>query len=135
MEGSRMADEKHYDYHGNIKEYDLREDEVGYNRPDMRADYKEETAAEIAAPATLRRDADYDRHEDKDETVDDGRRMGYLAIVLSVISLFIFPVILGAAGIIVGFIARRRGAEGLGGWAIGIGIVSLILGIFILPFF
>jgi hypothetical protein len=112
-----MADEKHYDYHGNIKEYDLREDEVGYNRPDMR------------------RDADYDRHEDKDETVDDGRRMGYLAIVLSVISLFIFPVILGAAGIIVGFIARRRGAEGLGGWAIGIGIVSLILGIFILPFF
>jgi uncharacterized membrane protein HdeD (DUF308 family) len=61
--------------------------------------------------------------------------MGYLAIVLSVISLFIFPVILGASGIIVGFIARRRGAEALGGWAIGIGIVSLILGIFILPFF
>ncbi|WP_224768229.1 MULTISPECIES: DUF308 domain-containing protein [Bacillaceae] len=130
-----MADEKDYDYHGNIKDYDLREDKVGYNRPDVSEDYKEETAAEIAAPATLRRDADYDRDEEKSDTAADGRRMGYLAIVLSVISLFVFPVILGAAGIIVGFIARRRGAEALGGWAIGIGIVSLILGIFILPFF
>ncbi|WP_224773253.1 DUF308 domain-containing protein [Metabacillus idriensis] len=130
-----MADEKDYDYHGNIKDYDLREDKVGYNRPDVSEDYKEETAAEIAAPATLRRDADYDRDEEKSDTAADGRRMGYLAIVLSVISLFVFPVILGAAGIIVGFIARRRGAEALGVWAIGIGIVSLILGIFILPFF
>lgn len=130
-----MADEKDYDYHGNIKDYDLREDKVGYNRPDVSEDYNEETAAEIAAPATLRRDADYDRDEEKSDTAADGRRMGYLAIVLSVISLFVFPVILGAAGIIVGFIARRRGAEALGGWAIGIGIVSLILGIFILPFF
>ncbi|PLR68443.1 DUF308 domain-containing protein [Bacillus sp. PAMC26568] len=118
-----------------MKDYDLREDKVGYNRPDVSEDYKEETAAEIAAPATLRRDADYDRDEEKSDTAADGRRMGYLAIVLSVISLFVFPVILGAAGIIVGFIARRRGAEALGGWAIGIGIVSLILGIFILPFF
>ncbi len=104
MEGFWMADEKHYDYHGNIKDYDLREDEVGYNRPDMRDDYKEETAAEIAAPATMRRDADYERDEENRDTDVDGRRMGYLAIVLSVISLFIFPVILGSAGIIVGFI-------------------------------
>ncbi|KEZ51035.1 DUF308 domain-containing protein [Metabacillus indicus] len=129
-----MADEKHYDYHGNIKEYDLRDDEVGYSR-DFRDDYREETAAELAAPATLRREADYDRRDEEEGVRTDGRRMGYLAIVLSVISLFVFPVILGAAGIIVGFVARRRGAEALGGWAIGIGIVSLILGIFILPFF
>lgn len=130
-----MADEKHYDYHGNIKDYDLREDKAGYNRPGLGEDYKEETAAEIAAPAALRRDADYDRDDENRDTAVDGRRMGYLAIVLSVISLFVFPVILGASGIIVGFVARRRGAEALGGWAIGIGIVSLILGIFILPFF
>jgi uncharacterized membrane protein HdeD (DUF308 family) len=49
--------------------------------------------------------------------------------------LFILPVILGAAGVIVGFIARRRGANALGAWAIGIGIVSIVLGIFITPFF
>ena len=41
----------------------------------------------------------------------------------------------GAAGIIIGFIARRRGATGLGAWAIGIGAVSIIVGIFILQFF
>ena len=44
------------------------------------------------------------------------------------------PVLLGACGIIVGYIARRRGAGALGGWAMGIGIVSLVLGIFITPF-
>ena len=55
--------------------------------------------------------------------------------MLSIISLFVLPVLLGAAGIIVGYIARRRGAQGLGAWAMGIGVVSLVLGIFIIPFF
>jgi hypothetical protein len=36
---------------------------------------------------------------------------------------------------VLGFVARRRGAEGLGAWAIGIGAISIILGMFILPFF
>ena len=45
------------------------------------------------------------------------------------------PVLLGIAGIIVGYIARRQGAAGLGAWAMGIGAVSLVLGIFITPFF
>jgi hypothetical protein len=98
-------------------------------------DYKTESAAEIAAPVTTGRDyAAVDRDADRDNTVG-GRGMGYLALALSIISLFILPVILGAAGVIVGFIARRRGATTLGAWAIGIGIVSIILGIFITPFF
>ncbi|MBO1512297.1 hypothetical protein I7822_11525 [Metabacillus sp. BG109] len=102
----------------------------------MEDDFKEETAAEIAAPVNLRRDyAVVDREADRDEVVGEGRGMGYLALALSIISLFILPVILGAAGIIVGFIARRRGANALGAWAIGIGAISIILGIFIMPFF
>jgi hypothetical protein len=55
--------------------------------------------------------------------------------VLSILSLFFLPIILGAAGIILGFIARRKGALTLGAWAIGIGVVSIIVGTFILPFF
>lgn len=99
-------------------------------------DFQEETAAEIAAPVNLRRNyAVVDREADRDEVVGEGRGMGYLALALSIISLFILPVILGAAGIIVGFIARRRGAKALGAWAIGIGAISIILGIFIMPFF
>jgi hypothetical protein len=101
---------------------------------EIESDFETETAAEIAAPVNLRRDhAGVGR--DDDEVVSGGKGTGFLALALSIISLFMLPVILGAAGIIVGFIARRRGANGLGAWAIGIGIVSLILGIFITPFF
>ncbi|WP_299087867.1 DUF308 domain-containing protein [uncultured Metabacillus sp.] len=99
-------------------------------------DYQTEAAAEIAAPVNVDRDyAADERVDDRNEVVGEGRGMGYLALALSIISLFILPVILGAAGIIVGFIARRRGANALGAWAIGIGAVSLVLGIFITPFF
>ncbi|THE15451.1 DUF308 domain-containing protein [Bacillus timonensis] len=96
--------------------------------------YNEETAAEVAAPinyGTTRREVDRDHTEDR----AGGAGLGWLALALSIISLFVMPVLLGAAGIIIGFIARRRGATGLGAWAIGIGAVSIIVGIFILPFF
>ncbi|CAN2248357.1 conserved hypothetical protein expressed in germinating spores [Bacillus subtilis] len=97
----------------------------------------EETAAEIAEPyrATDRsNDRDNDR-SDGNVNEGEGRGIGYIALALSIISLFVLPVLLGAAGIIVGYIARRRGAQGLGAWAMGIGVVSLVLGIFIIPFF
>lgn len=61
--------------------------------------------------------------------------MGTLAIALSILSLFVLPILFGAAGIVLGFVARSRGAAGLGAWAIGIGALSIIVGIFVLPFF
>ncbi|MBM7604714.1 hypothetical protein JOC75_002717 [Metabacillus crassostreae] len=101
---------------------------------EIETDYETESAAEIAAPINMRNEY-ADVNTEADEVAGEGRGMGFLALALSIISLFILPVILGAAGIIVGFIARRRGATGTGAWAIGIGAVSIILGIFITPFF
>lgn len=98
------------------------------------SDYTEETAAEVAPPLGT----NYNREavgETDNDTVTGGTGMGWLALALSIISLFVMPVLMGAAGIIIGFIARRRGATGLGAWAIGIGAISIIVGIFILPFF
>ncbi|MCD8503391.1 MAG: hypothetical protein LRY71_19215 [Bacillaceae bacterium] len=98
-------------------------------------DHREETAAEVAPGSGafgrpfVRGDAEID------EEVNEGSGVGAFAIVLSIISLFFLPVILGAAGIIVGFIARRNGANALGNWAIGIGAVSIILTLFFSPFF
>jgi hypothetical protein len=89
-------------------------------------DFMEETAGEIAEPVR--------RYDERDEEAN-GAGLGWLALALSIISLFIWPVLLGAAGIIVGFIARRRGAETLGAWAIGIGIVAIIVRLFIMPFY
>lgn len=94
------------------------------------ADFSEETAAEVAPD--LGRPGTFDRPTEEGTS---GRVMGAIALALSILSLFYSPVLLGAAGIIVGFIARRRGANGLGNWAMGIGVVSLIIGLFIAPFF
>lgn len=98
--------------------------------------HREETAAEIAAPVALgniRTNDDADgRTEGKAQA---GTGVGFLALALSIISLFVMPILFGAAGIVLGFIARARGAGTLGAWAIGVGIVSIIIGIFVIPFF
>ncbi|AST06763.1 hypothetical protein AF2641_07775 [Anoxybacillus flavithermus] len=91
--------------------------------PNIERDFMEETAGEIAEPIRFS-----DREVKRGE---NGRGVGWLALALSVVSLFLMPVIMGAAGIIFGFIARRRGAETLGAWAIGIGAVSIILSFFV----
>lgn len=69
---------------------------------------------------------------DMDNDVHAG--FGWLAVILSIVSFFVMPVILGVAGIIVGFIARRRGAETLGMTAIIAGALSVLLTLFFAPF-
>lgn len=104
---------------------------IGEDIPNDPSDYREETAAEIAAPVPVRRRG-YDDLRGRSEGATSA---GYVALALSILSLFVWPILFGAAGIVLGIFARRGGAEGLGAWAIGIGAVSIIIGIFILPFF
>lgn len=110
--------------------------EIGASVPIRSSQYKEETAAEIAAPVpvTLRKNQN-DTQQKAGAGAKAGTGMGVLALALSILSLFVMPILFGAAGIVLGFVARRRGAEGLGAWAIGIGAISIVVGIFILPFF
>ncbi|MEK4222995.1 DUF4190 domain-containing protein [Bacillus sp. FSL W8-0116] len=99
-------------------------------------DHKEETAAEIAAPVIDDREDHTVRERERDgDEENSGSYIGIAALVLSIISLFTMPILFGVAGIIVGFMARRRGAESLGIWAIGIGAVAVVMGLFVLPFF
>lgn len=113
-------------YHDYIKVNNNPEAEVVQNK------YNEETAAELTTPMALGSDFERDTAE---ETNASGKILGYSALALSILSLFIVPVLFGAAGIVLGFVARRRGTDALGTWAIGIGAVSIIVGIFVLPFF
>jgi len=95
--------------------------------PDASRD--EEFATEITA--------DDDREsgrQDEAEAFQTNSVMGWIALILSIASYFMMPVILGGAGIILGFIARNRGANTLGNTAIVAGIVSIIITLFILPF-
>ena len=93
-------------------------------------DYQEETAAEIAQPMSYNRQRVRDNHDSRAA----GGGMGLAALALSNLSLIVFPVFFGITGIVLGFIARNRGATS-GTWAVAIGVISLFLGMFILPFF
>ncbi|QHC04790.1 DUF4190 domain-containing protein [Anoxybacillus sp. PDR2] len=116
-----MADDQNRSYDNESYVRSIRE-------TDSEPDFMEETSSEIAEPIRH-----YDRSDEREGA--GGAGFGWTALVLSLLSLFMMPIILGAAGIIVGFIARRRGARTLGAWAIGIGIVSIIVKLFILPFY
>lgn len=98
--------------------------------------YREETAAEIAAPVTLTRERGQSVSGEEQETKASAGIMGMSALAISILSLFVLPVILGITGVVLGFVARRRGgAKGLANWAIGIGAISIIIGMFVLPFY
>jgi hypothetical protein len=99
-------------------------------------DYFEETAAELAIPRGNRRSLRTANDAGRpSERTASGSIIGLSALAFSILSLFIYPILFGAAGIVLGFVARRREAKSLGAWAIGIGALSLIVGIFIVPFF
>ncbi|GGJ47855.1 hypothetical protein [Virgibacillus salexigens] len=91
--------------------------------PDSSRD--EEFAAEMTA----------DNYEPDVAGDDDvNTTFGWIGIALSVISFFIWPVIFGAAGIILGFMSRSRGADTLGNIAIAAGAISILITLFVLPF-
>jgi hypothetical protein len=103
----------------------------GYDDGEKARSFDEEYAAEAAVDPRLVR-----RRDVKDDDVDTagGTGMGWLALALSIIGLFFLPYVMGIAGIIVGFVARRQGARALGAWAIGIGIAVIILRLVASPF-
>ncbi|WP_018661488.1 hypothetical protein [Heyndrickxia acidiproducens] len=93
-------------------------------------DYREETGAELSAPVR----GSNDRQQEDNER---GTSMfyGWASLILAVFSLYFLPVVFGLAAILLGLAARRKNAAALGVWGIGIGAVSLILGLFVYPFF
>ncbi|WP_404453031.1 hypothetical protein LG329_02640 [Virgibacillus necropolis] len=90
----------------------------------------EETAQELTAD-------DFDNRAEKDDS-DVGSQVnsavGWVALIVSIASFFFMPIILGGAGIIVGFIAKSRDADTLGNTAIIAGAASIIITLFVLPY-
>lgn len=103
--------------------------------PEEQIQYREENAADFAAPKPLRGRANQNEPYAIAEDETGGRGIGITALIVSILSLFILPLLMGIAGIIIGVIARGKGAKSLGTWAIIIGALSIVIGIFILPFF
>lgn len=60
---------------------------------------------------------------------------GWFAVIASISSFFLMPIFLSVIGIIIGFVAKSRGADTLGNTAIIAGVLSLTITLFIVPFF
>lgn len=76
--------------------------------------------------------------ESQDE--EAGRRnanmgIGWTALALSFISLFVWPQILGPAGAVIGAFAWYRGSRTLGIWSIVIGLISLLSYFVLIPLY
>lgn len=96
--------------------------------PDQSQD--EETASEITGFD--------DEIVNREDDVDTGNQVanipGWIGLALAVLSFFMMPIILGGAAIIVGFIARGRDATWLGNTAIALGVISIVVRLFFIPF-
>ncbi|HEX7056959.1 MAG TPA: hypothetical protein VF260_07150 [Bacilli bacterium] len=61
--------------------------------------------------------------------------LGWVALILAVAALFVWPAVLGPAGAVVGFFAYMRGSRALGVWSIAIGLIAFIAYVVITPFY
>ena len=136
-EPSVVDDQHHERYYNEDKPEDDRRYESGETITNMDNRYQEETSAEISTPPQRIRSYKNDETAEGNglgNVASRGKAIGVIALIISILSLFMMPFILGIVGIIVSIVARSRGSN-LGTWAIGIGVVSIIVGIFIAPFF
>lgn len=89
------------------------------------SDYKEEYAAEVAPQ---RINYDYD---DKDVVKSSaaGSTAGFIALALSILSLFTFPTLFGLVSVLLGIYAYNRGATVTGGIAAVVGGIAALIAI------
>jgi hypothetical protein len=83
----------------------------------------EEFAEEVMVPSETLSESNSERSRNPAE-LSISKRLGYAALILALLSMFIWPVILGPAAIILGFIAFRGGNRGVGTWSIALGLLS-----------
>lgn len=92
------------------------------------SDYKEEYAAEVAPQ---RIDYDYDEKDHKDDVRSSaaGSTAGFIALALSILSLFTFPTLFGLVSVLLGIYAYNRGATVTGGIAAIVGGIAALIAI------
>lgn len=127
----RYDENKHYDNKNNVNPSPVNEDIIVRNqngsRPSEPIRHEEEIATEIS-------NVDYEERTNNDVDSQASSIPGWIAIALSILSFFMMPIILGGAGIIVGFIARNRDSEWLGNTAIVAGAISILIALFVRPY-
>ncbi|MDF2725014.1 MAG: hypothetical protein K0Q59_4689, partial [Paenibacillus sp.] len=64
-----------------------------------------------------------------------GQTFGWIGLVLAIASLFIYPVAMGFAAVIMGLVAFVQGSRALGSWSVIIGGIALLAYYVIVPYY
>ncbi|MBH5318110.1 hypothetical protein I6N90_09850 [Paenibacillus sp. GSMTC-2017] len=109
--------------------------------PNQLDNVNEEVGADFAhglpvpSPNSVRVDnRSYDVVEDVDVNTSSST-LGYVSLIFAIASWFIWPVLMGATAAVLGYLAYRQGSQGLGGWAITIGLIAVALNVIIVPLY
>lgn len=121
----------------------LRPRRVDYPRIE-REPHREEYAAEVAPmPVTSRPEPQRSQEaQDQQEagsaagskTASGSKTAGYIGLGLGIASLFMFSLLLGPAAAVIGFYAYSQGQKTLGAWSIGLGLLSAVSQLLMIPF-
>ncbi|NOV03462.1 hypothetical protein [Paenibacillus planticolens] len=122
-------------------------------RKESGLNHKEEYAAEITAPSRRInyaepyqvRSAEIQRSVSQsdvgDEEIDElveavtrNKAVGYMALFVALASLFVWPVLLGISGIVLGVIAFFMGNKGIGTWSVVLGFIAVAAYFLLVPF-
>lgn len=94
---------------------------------DMPAPY----GSPVQAPVNVRETSNRGMENSGEETNERSRWIGYTALAVAILSLFILPFLFGATAVFLGFIAIVQGNKTVGVWSVILGIVS-VAGYFLL---
>jgi hypothetical protein len=116
------------------KEAGMKDEEIGWS--------SEEYAAEIAAPVqretekpTLHDPLEKYKEESSVKVTSRSRRIGYTALLIAILSLFIWPAFLGPAAAILGVMAYMGGSRALGTWSFVLGLLSFAAYFLLIPYY
>ena len=149
-----MKDEREVVYDHETKERYQREQlrmEAGQDAVKGRGDAGEEFAAEIAEPvrakkisyaepaASLRGERGFStvEREEEEEHSSRGqsRTLGLVALLLAVLSLFVWPALLGPAAVVLGVVSFIKGSRALGAWSVALGLVTIAVNYVLVPIY
>ncbi|MCQ6558301.1 DUF4190 domain-containing protein [Paenibacillus mendelii] len=97
--------------------------------------YKEEAAAELAVPVHPVNSRSDVRNDADQEIRSASRATGWAALIISIMSWFVWPVLLGITGAVIGFMAYRQGSRGLGVWSITLGLIAAAAYLVLIPLY
>ena len=106
-------------------------DKVNPNVQDYSNKYDEETAAELTS--AVYPVSGQEAYETINKFRFNSRVYGIASLAFAILSFFFYPYIAALIGIVLGFIAQRKGEITLGAWAIGICALSIILSLLVVP--